>query len=438
MLDKNSNGLDLIITQALEELKEEQGENFSLKDLNLAELERRTGISRSRLRRWKSNGYQFLPHGRTGKHLEKTVLSDYENVIDNLLKQGVSNSDVCYKALVKQGYSGSKTTIKLYITTHKHLIPAKRKLVQPQGPRGIRYTTGPGECFQMDWGFIKVVDANSMQDIQVACFAMICHHCGFRYIEFFPNAKQENLFIGMLHAFAYMGIPEFVLTDNMKSVVIKRDCYGQPIWQKDYEVFMKVVGFRTRLHKPYHPFTKGCVERLIRHVKENFLANRVFWDLNDLNRVAWDWCNEENNGLSSRLDKYVISKAHQKKCTECLSMLNESRSLLLYLCPERIISFDGFINYEGHRFGVPLSYNGRTARVRRNHNKLYIYSQDLSELLVVHDVNWAKKDHFCDNQFVEKQPEEFPTMPVKTFVEKKKQPDDALLGFDKFNFDKED
>ena len=26
----------------------------------------------------------------------------------------------------------------------------------------------------------------------------------------------------------------------------------------------------------------------------------------------------------------------------------------------------------------------------------------------------------------------------KTFVEKKKQPDDALLGFDKFNFDKED
>lgn len=115
MLDKNSNGLDLIITQALEELKEEQGENFSLKDLNLAELERRTGISRSRLRRWKSNGYQFLPHGRTGKHPEKTVLSDYENVIDNLLKQGVSNSDVCYKALVKQGYSGSKTTIKLYI-----------------------------------------------------------------------------------------------------------------------------------------------------------------------------------------------------------------------------------------------------------------------------------------------------------------------------------
>ena len=57
-------------------------------------------------------------------------------------------------------------------------------------------------------------------------FAMICHHCGKKYVEFFPNAKQENLFIGMIHAFLYMGIPEYILSDNMKSVVIKRDFDG--------------------------------------------------------------------------------------------------------------------------------------------------------------------------------------------------------------------
>ena len=82
--------------------------------------------------------------------------------------------------------------------------------------------------------------------IKCACFAMICHHCGQCYIEFFPNAKQENLFIGMIHAFRYMGIPKYILTDNMKSVVIKRDFEGQPIWQKDYEDFMK-PGF-PRIH----------------------------------------------------------------------------------------------------------------------------------------------------------------------------------------------
>ena len=58
---------------------------------------------------------------------------------------------------------------------------------------------------------------------------MICHHCEQKYIEFFPNAKQENLFIGMIHAFMYMGVPRYVLTDNMKSVGIKRDYNNKPI-----------------------------------------------------------------------------------------------------------------------------------------------------------------------------------------------------------------
>ena len=52
-----SNDLSLsIIAQAIDEMKAEQGKNFSMETLNLAELERRTGISRARLRRWKRNG----------------------------------------------------------------------------------------------------------------------------------------------------------------------------------------------------------------------------------------------------------------------------------------------------------------------------------------------------------------------------------------------
>lgn len=86
---------------------------------------------------------------------------------------------------------------------------------------------------------------------------MVCHHCGQRYVEFFPNAKQENLFIGMIHSFRYMGIPKYVLTDNMKSVVLHWDFEGYPVRKKYYESFMKTVGFQTKLCKLRHPFTKG-------------------------------------------------------------------------------------------------------------------------------------------------------------------------------------
>ena len=55
--DATCNDLQEIITQAINEIKQEQGENFSLAKINLAELERRTGLSRSRLRRLKENNF---------------------------------------------------------------------------------------------------------------------------------------------------------------------------------------------------------------------------------------------------------------------------------------------------------------------------------------------------------------------------------------------
>ncbi|WP_102343265.1 hypothetical protein [Galactobacillus timonensis] len=73
----------------------------------------------------------------------------------------------------------------------------------------------------MDRGFVNV-ESDKGGSYRAACFAMMCHHCGSRYIEFFPNAKQENLFIGMIHAFLRLGVPAAVLTVNMKSVVTCR------------------------------------------------------------------------------------------------------------------------------------------------------------------------------------------------------------------------
>ena len=230
MNKQTDNGLCIeIITQAIEEMKEEQGDSFSLETINLAELERRTGISRARLRKLKKDNFQLVPHGSKGRKADYTVLSGFTSVMDNLLKLGVVNSSVHFDHLQALGYTGGLTTVKNYIAEHKELVPAKRQQVDPQGNRGRRYTTGPGESYQMDWGFTWVTDPAG-NEYKVACFAMICHHCGKMYIEFFPNARQENLFIGMTHAFYMLGVPRYILTDNMKSVVIKRDLEGHPIW----------------------------------------------------------------------------------------------------------------------------------------------------------------------------------------------------------------
>ncbi len=435
MKENASNGFADIIAQAIEEMKALEGNKFSLESINLAELQRRTGISRAKLRRLKANGFVDKPHASQGKAASRTILSGYTAILDELLRRGITNSSICLERLQAVGYPGGRTTVKDYIASHKHLVPAKRQLVAPQGSRGRRFVTEPGEAYQMDWGFTKVLDYDG-SEYNVSCFAMVCHHCGQRYIEFFPNAKQENLFIGMLHAFAYMGIPKYVLTDNMKSVVLHRDFEGQPVWQKDYENFMRAVGFQTKLCKPRHPFTKGKVERLVRFVKENFLVGRIFWNVTDLNRAALQWCNEQNNTYH-RSTVGVPQEQHLRQCSTQLRMLEMEPSLLFYLCPERRISFDGFVNYEGRRFGVPFSYRGATARIMRKDDMIYIYSADLKQQLTTHDVTWSKRDRFCADQYAAlSQPEEFPTMPVKTEIVRLPEPEPSL-SFEKFNFDKE-
>ena len=427
-----------IIAQAIEEMKSEQGNHFSLENINLAELERRTGIPRQRLRTMKKHGFQDIPHGRTGKKAAFSVLDGYTAFIDSLLMQGISNAVVCHERISEQGCTASLSTVKRYIHDHKSLIPVKRAVVAPQGDRANRYVTAPGQAYQMDWGFVKVLDYVG-EEYQAACFAMICHHCGERYVEFFPNARQENLFIGMIHAFRYMGIPEEVLTDNMKSVVIKRDSLGKPVWQKDYESFMKTIGFSTRLCKPRHPFTKGKVERLVRFVKDNFIAGRHFWNYSDLNAEALDWCHAQNSKFHREIGGDSDSM-HNASCSHGLRTLEESKELLFYLCPERRISFDGFITYEGRRFGVPFSYHQRTARIYRTNDTLYIYSSDMEDLLVTHNVTWSRRDSYCEHQFPSiPQPEEFPTSPVKVMMTQLKTSEQTRkgIGFDKFSFGEE-
>lgn len=434
------NGLDSIVSQAINKMKDEMGSDFNMDTLNLCELARRTGISRSKLRSWKRNNFSFVSPGpqigscKSGKR----VIDCYASLLDSLLKSNVSNSVVCLERLKQEGYSGSLSSVKRYIASHKGLIPPKHKKVEGLGRRARRYSTTPGHMYQMDWGFVHV-DTYAGPILRVACFAMICHHCGEKYTEFFPDAKQENLFIGMLHAFRYMGIPHVVLTDNMKSVVTGRDWTGNPIWQKDYEAFMRAVGFRTDLCKAYHPYTKGKVERLVRFVKENFLPGRSFYNLNDLNEDALDWCNKQNR--ESRIAFGCSSEMiHTEKCQVHTKPLVENEAILGYLCPFRKISYDGFVNYEGQRYGVPFSYTGSLVRVCREGHILKILSQDMKDVLSVHNVTWDRQDHYAPSQYPKVEPEEFPTAPVHITISQRvpeRKTSNQELSFADFDFTKE-
>lgn len=107
MKETSGNGYVPIIAQAIEEMKAAQGDSFSLEQINLAELERRTGISRGKLRRLKKNGFRDSCRSDEVRKHKITKLTGYSGIIDTLLKQGVGNSTVILKRLQESGFDGT-------------------------------------------------------------------------------------------------------------------------------------------------------------------------------------------------------------------------------------------------------------------------------------------------------------------------------------------
>ena len=68
MKELYSNGFASSIAQAIEEMNAEPGDGFSLDRINLAELERRSGVSQGKLRRIKRNGFQDMLSPRRMLH----------------------------------------------------------------------------------------------------------------------------------------------------------------------------------------------------------------------------------------------------------------------------------------------------------------------------------------------------------------------------------
>ena len=95
MNQQERNDLQDAIDKALAEICTENGGILEPDDVNLAELARRAGITRSRARTIKAHGFKVLPHGRTGSKASTTVLAPYADELDDLLARGVDNSTVC-------------------------------------------------------------------------------------------------------------------------------------------------------------------------------------------------------------------------------------------------------------------------------------------------------------------------------------------------------
>lgn len=111
-MNERHDDLQEIIDAALREMAAEEGDGFDPQACNLAEFCRRTGLTRSRARTVRAHGFRALPHGNSGRRAASGVLAGHTGLVDDLLRKGVTNSQVIFERLLGHGYAGGLTTVK--------------------------------------------------------------------------------------------------------------------------------------------------------------------------------------------------------------------------------------------------------------------------------------------------------------------------------------
>lgn len=166
---------------------------------------------------------------------------------------------VYLRELRELGYDGGISILKDWLAGQSPALPK---------PAVVRFETPPGRQAQADWTPIR-----RGRD-KLSAFVATLGFSRFTHVWFADNERFETL-IGAHERFfdAIGGVPQTMLYDNMKTVIIDRNTYGpgEHRFHAGFREFAKHHGFSPRMCAPYRAQTKGKVERFNRYLKESFV-----------------------------------------------------------------------------------------------------------------------------------------------------------------------
>ena len=301
-----------------------------------------------------------------------SALDLYAQHIDRRWAEGLENCVVLLRELRALGYEGA------YSTLTEHVRP-RRKGGQPEAT--MRFETAPGEQAQVDWGSLGYVGADGKKH-RVWVFVMTMGWSRACYVELVRKADTATFIQCHVNAFEYLGgVPRRCLYDNAKVVTLGKDEDGLVAWNLRMLDFALRVGFEIRLCQPYRAQTKGKVESGVKYVRRNMWPSMRFTDDADLNRQGLEWCdmvaNARVHGTTYRVPWEMLAEERPH-----LGKLPNRAALAPYLREDRTVSRDGFVSWEGSRYGVHWKWVGRVVQVGQRQGTVEVWAGD--ERIAVH------------------------------------------------------
>ena len=181
------------------------------------------------------------------------------------------------------GYTGGYSQLTALV---RRLRPA------PEPEAVVRCETAPGEHAQFDFATVKLP-----WGVRYA-LVMVLGYSRLLSVEFVRRQTALSVMLGLERAFAaFGGVPQHVLFDQMKSVIVEdqRPDGGRLLLNAEFLRLAAHWQFQIRACRSYRAQTKGKVERPIHYLRDNFLYGRTFLGDGDLDDQCARWVRDVAN-----------------------------------------------------------------------------------------------------------------------------------------------
>jgi transposase len=327
--------------------------------VSIHEIARQTGLSRNTVRKYLRGA--AVPAKRPPR---TSKLDPFKDQIQRWIEQDhLLNCVTMLERLRPLGYTGGISQLKLFVHP---LRPARRGRVPVR-----RYETAPGEQLQFDWGEFRYDQDGRYH--KLFGFIAILSFSRMRFITFTKRCDVVSLIRSLMLACEYFGgLPQSLLTDRMKSVLLESDGTTKT-WHPLFADFVAAIGVVPRVCRPYTPQTKGKVERSVGVIKQSFWPGVCFTDLEHLNKQARAWCEQRNRLAHQTTHERPI----ERWTKEGLRPLPQGYAWERFATEERKVSWDGYFSFDGVLYGLPSEppLAGSIIEVRVQHGLLHVWSQ---------------------------------------------------------------
>lgn len=222
---------------------------------------------------------------------------------------------------------------------------------------------------------LSIIDEDTGEVQELEVFVCLLGHSQYTYVEAVRSQKKEDFVMATQNALRYFGgVPRALVTDNLKSAVIRADKY-EPELNETFLDFANHYGTTILPARSRKPRDKALVENAVKLVYNRIFAplrNETFFSIEQLNFVIRDQLEKHNNQVfqkepQSRKEKFL---KHEKPFLSALP--KEAYEIKQYKTAK--VMKNCHIQLEKHYYSVPYRYIGKQVNIIYTSRRVHIFS----------------------------------------------------------------